>query len=161
MTNPKFKCVLKHFNDLTPMELHKIITARNEVFVVEQNCIYQDCDKKDYYSHHLYFEHESEIAAYVRIIPKGISYEEAASIGRVLTTMKYRGTGAGKEIMKMAIKYIEDEYKEKKIRISAQKYAEGFYNSVGFFCIGDEYLEDDIVHIPMLYDGEMCPIRAC
>ncbi len=131
-------------------ELYEILKIRAEVFVVEQNCVYQDLDSKDKASYHLFLEDSEEIAAYLRILPKGISYPEIA-IGRVLTKASYRKKGLAKEIMKKAIDYITDSLEEKKIRISAQLYLLEFYKELGFEPISDIYLEDGIEHIEMLY----------
>ncbi len=141
---------IKKFNELTVNELYEILKIRAEVFVVEQNCIYQDLDSKDKASYHLFLEDSEEIAAYLRILPKGISYPEIA-IGRVLTKASYRKKGLAKEIMKKAIDYITDSLEEKKIRISAQLYLLEFYKDLGFEPISDIYLEDGIEHIEMLY----------
>lgn len=141
---------IKKFNELTVNELYEILKIRAEVFVVEQNCVYQDLDSKDKMSYHLFFEDNEEIAAYLRILPKGISYPEIA-IGRVLTKASYRKKGLAKEIMKKAIDYITDSLEEKKIRISAQFYLLEFYKELGFEPISDIYLEDGIEHIEMLY----------
>ena len=141
---------IKKFNELTVNELYEILKIRAEVFVVEQNCIYQDLDSKDKASYHLFLEDSEEIAAYLRILPKGISYPEIA-IGRVLTKASYRKKGLAKEIMKKAIDYITDSLEEKKIRISAQLYLLEFYRDLGFEPISDIYLEDGIEHIEMLY----------
>lgn len=141
---------IKKFNELTVNELYEILKIRAEVFVVEQNCVYQDLDSKDKASYHLFLEDSEEIAAYLRILPKGISYPEIA-IGRVLTKASYRKKGLAKEIMKKAIDYITDSLEEKKIRISAQLYLLEFYKELGFEPISDIYLEDGIEHIEMLY----------
>lgn len=141
---------IKKFNELTVNELYEILKVRAEVFVVEQNCVYQDLDSKDKASYHLFLEDNEEIAAYLRILPKGISYPEIA-IGRVLTKASYRKKGLAKEIMKKAIDYITDSLEEKKIRISAQFYLLEFYKELGFEPISDIYLEDGIEHIEMLY----------
>lgn len=147
------KWVLKHFNELDLNELYKILRIRNEVFVIEQNCPYHDCDNKDLDAYHIYCEINGEIGAYSRILRKGVSYEEA-SIGRVLSNEKFRGKKLSKECMKRAISFIENELNEEKIRISAQEYAKGFYEKVGFKKVSETYLEDDIPHIEMLYEKQ-------
>ncbi|MGL4453243.1 MAG: GNAT family N-acetyltransferase [Sarcina sp.] len=142
---------VKSFNELTGNEMYEILKSRSEVFVVEQDCVYQDIDDKDKHSYHLFYENKGRIVAYVRAIPIGISYEEA-SIGRVITLKEYRGTGISKKLMIEAIKFIEKHYGETRIRISAQKYITKFYENVGFRQVTEEYLEDDILHVGMLYE---------
>ncbi|WP_313386999.1 GNAT family N-acetyltransferase [Chishuiella sp.] len=140
----------KEFNDLTLQELYKIIQLRNQVFVVEQNCVYQDCDNKDFVSGHLWATVEDDIVAYSRIVPKGISYKEEPSIGRVISNNKYRGQGFGKQLLLNSIQVIENNFQSTGIRISAQLYLKSFYESFGFQQVSEEYLEDDIPHIEML-----------
>ncbi|MEG2017681.1 MAG: GNAT family N-acetyltransferase [Clostridium sp.] len=141
---------LKRFNELTVDELYKLLRVRNEVFVVEQDCVYQDCDNKDYEAYHLFCEDEGEIIGCLRILNRGISYEEM-SIGRVLVKEKYRHTGISREMMLQALKFIEEELKETEVRISAQVYIKKFYENVGFKVVSEEYLEDNIPHVQMLY----------
>lgn len=141
---------LKRFNELTAEELYKILKSRNEVFVVEQNCIYQDCDNKDYEAYHLFCEEDGEVIAYLRILNKRVSYDEV-SIGRVLVKEGYRGTGLSRDMMIKALNFIEEDLKEVEVRISAQVYIKKFYENVGFKIVSEEYLEDDIPHVQMLY----------
>lgn len=138
------------FNELSNDEIYEILKLRSEVFIVEQQCIYEDCDGKDKKSYHLFAEHNGEILVYLRILEKGISYDEI-SIGRVLAREKYRGKGFAKQMMLRAIEYIENNLNEKVIRISAQEYLLKFYSSLGFVRVSEVYLEDDIPHIEMLY----------
>lgn len=140
---------IKKFEELTVKELYEILRVRSEVFVVEQNCIYQDCDNKDIGAYHLFAVENERVIAYLRILEKHVSYVEA-SIGRVLTSENYRGTGAGKIAMMKAINFIKNSLNENKIRISAQEYAVKFYNNVGFEVVSEAYLEDDIPHVEML-----------
>ena len=112
---------IKEFQELSTYELYKIIQARINVFVVEQNCPYADCDGKDFDSHHLFYQDGDTITAYLRIIPAGISYSEP-SIGRVLVKKEYRRQGLASEMMKKAVEYIKENFKSNSIRISAQKY---------------------------------------
>lgn len=140
---------IKRFRELTVEELYKILKIRSEVFVVEQNCIYQDCDNKDKDSYHLFIMDEDEVLAYLRILEKGISYKEA-SIGRVISNKKYRGKGFGKLAMIKAIEFIKNTLNENRVRISAQEYAVPFYESIGFKVVSETYLEDDIPHVEML-----------
>ncbi len=141
---------IKRFEELTPAELYEIIRERINVFIVEQNCIYHDCDGKDYKAWHLQAREGSRLAGYLRILPPGVSYTEA-SIGRVLVAKDFRRRGLGRTLMNQAIDYILTEMKEKKIRISGQAYLEKFYTGLGFQRVSDVYLEDGIPHIEMLY----------
>ena len=141
--------VLKKFDELTTAELYAILQLRNEVFVVEQNCPYQDADDKDQKSFHLMGWHGDVLAAYARIIPAGISYTEA-SIGRVVTSLKYRGAGAGKQLMQLSISKTLDVFKTHTIKIGAQLYLKKFYEGLGFEQSSEQYLEDNIPHIEML-----------
>lgn len=141
---------LKRFNELTVEELYKLLRVRNEVFVVEQDCVYQDCDNKDYEAYHLFCEDECEIIGCLRILNRGVSYEEM-SIGRVLVKEKYRHTGISREMMLKALKFIEEELMETEVRISAQVYIKKFYENAGFKVVSEEYLEDNIPHVQMLY----------
>jgi ElaA protein len=142
--------VVKKFSELSSDELYEILKLRSEVFVVEQECIYEDCDGKDKKSYHLFAEQNGEILVYLRILEKGVSYSEI-SIGRVLSNKKYRGRGFAKQMMLRAIEFIERYLMENEIRISAQVYLLNFYSSFGFVKVSDVYLEDDIPHIEMLY----------
>ena len=140
----------KHFNDLTTKELYQILQLRNEVFIVEQNCPFQDLDDKDFKCSHLMgFDTDSQkIMAYARIVPAGISYTEA-SIGRVVTSPQARGEGIGKVLMEKSIKILEELYGGVSIRIGAQFYLKKFYESLDFQQVSEIYLEDGIEHILM------------
>jgi len=141
--------VLKQFDELTALELYAILQLRNEVFVVEQNCVYQDADGKDLHSWHCCGWDGHKLAAYTRIIPPGISYDEA-SIGRVVTSPAYRGTGTGRKLMKESISNTFREFGCSQIKIGAQLYLKDFYQSLGFIQCSDEYMEDGIPHIEMI-----------
>lgn len=141
----------KHFNELTIAELYQILELRSKVFVVEQNCVYQDLDYKDQPSWHLMGWQDQQLVAYVRIIPPGISYTEA-SIGRVITHPAYRRTGLGKELMLLAIDKTCHQFEVETIKIGAQCYLIKFYGDLGFNICGDEYLEDGIPHVEMVYN---------
>jgi ElaA protein len=138
----------KYFDALLPAELYAVMQLRNEVFVVEQNCVYQDADEKDISSYHLMGWDGSVLVAYTRILPPGLAYAEA-SIGRVVTSPKYRGTGAGRQLMELSISRTMEQFNVKTIKIGAQLYLEKFYQSLGFVQCGPGYMEDDIPHIPM------------
>jgi ElaA protein len=139
---------VKGFHELSLHELYKILEKRNEVFVLEQNCRYQDCDGKDQDSLHMWLEEDGEILAYLRLVKPKVSYEEA-SIGRVLVINDRRGEGLGRKLMKEGLRYFQ-ELKEKKIRISAQKYLTGFYRDFGFQEVSETYLNAQIEHVEML-----------
>lgn len=141
---------IKKFHELSTKELYNILYLRTEVFIVEQNCAYQDCDYKDHKSYHVFCEENGEILAYLRILEKGVSYDEI-SIGRVLVNKHNRGKGLAREMMVTAMNFIKDELKEDNIRISAQEYLKDFYKNLGFMEVSEVYLEDNIPHIEMLY----------
>ena len=136
------------FNEITTSELYAIIRLRNEVFVVEQNAVYQDADNKDLPAYHLSGWDDNYLVAYCRILPPGLAFEEA-SIGRVVTASKYRGTGMGRHLVQLAIAHTLDQYQCKNITIGAQVYLENFYRSFGFLQISEPYMEDGILHIEM------------
>lgn len=142
--------ICKKFEELTTNELYKILKQRSEVFVIEQNCVYQDIDNKDLSSYHLMGWDKDQLVAYTRLVKPGLSYEEA-SIGRVLTHIDYRRYGFGKELMNRSIDHVKRLFMVKTIRISAQCYLQKFYEGLGFVAQGESYLEDDIPHIEMLY----------
>lgn len=141
---------IKKFTELNVEEMYKILALRNEIFIVEQECPYLDCDNKDKKSYHLFAEEDGEIVSYLRILEKGVSYDEI-SIGRVAVKKNYRGNGISREMMLNAIEFIENELFETTIKIQAQAYLRGFYSSLGFKAVSEEYLEDNISHIDMLY----------
>jgi ElaA protein len=141
--------ICKKFNDLTPAELYAIIRLRNEVFVVEQNCVFQDADNKDQGSWHLMGLKDNELIAYTRLLPAGLAYPEA-SIGRVINSIQVRRTGVGKELMQRSIQELYQLWGKQPIRIGAQLYLKKFYESFGFQQTSEIYLEDDIEHIEML-----------
>jgi ElaA protein len=140
---------LKPFDELTAKELYNILQLRNEVFIVEQNCPYQDLDNKDLYAFHLMGLEENKLIAYSRLLAPGISYSES-SIGRVVSSPAARKTGIGKKLMEESILQIKKLFQTDTIRIGAQLYLKNFYESFGFFQEGDMYLEDNIPHIIML-----------
>lgn len=140
--------ITKTFQELTTTELYQILQLRSEVFVVEQDCVYQDLDFKDQKSLHVFSLKNDRIIAYTRIFKPG-DYFENASIGRVVVQENERKYGFGHDVMKASIKAIKDIFKEDKITISAQVYLQKFYESHNFIKIGAEYLEDGIPHIRM------------
>ncbi|HMU46723.1 MAG TPA: GNAT family N-acetyltransferase [Chitinophagaceae bacterium] len=141
--------ILKKFDDLTPQELYAAIRLRNEVFVVEQNCVFQDADNKDPYCWHLMGWDNNNLIAYTRLVPPGTAYKEP-SIGRVVTSPSVRGAGAGKQVMEESLRQLKALYGNISIRIGAQLYLKKFYSSFGFKQSSEIYLEDGIEHIEML-----------
>lgn len=142
---------IKTFEELSNFELYEIMQLRLAVFSVEQNCAYQDADGKDLKSLHLSgYDSNGELIVYSRIVPPGISFKEV-SIGRVISSQKARGTGAGKELMKKSLDFIQKQFGKVPVRIGAQCYLIKFYSSFGFEISGEEYLEDNIPHIEMIY----------
>ena len=139
---------LKKFDELLPMELYAILQLRNQIFVVEQNSVYQDCDNKDQPSYHLIGWQEDTLIAYSRLIPAGVAYNEP-SIGRVGTAIMVRGKGIGRKLMALSITHAHQLFGDCSITISAQLYLKKFYKSFGFIPSGDVYLEDGIEHIKM------------
>lgn len=141
----------KSFKELTVDELYSILQLRNEVFSVEQNCVYQDADNKDQPAYHLCGWDGNTLAAYCRILPQGISYNHP-SIGRVVTSPQHRKGGHGREMMHIAVKKTIEQFNDTTIIISAQLYLKKFYESIGFVQISDKYMEDGIPHIKMQFD---------
>lgn len=136
------------YKELSTDQLYKILKLRAEVFIVEQNCAYQDLDNKDDKAIHLIGEINKEIVAYTRIFKKG-DYFNNSSIGRVLVRKEYRKKEYGKVMMKKSIEIIKLDPKEEEIELSAQKYLTKFYTDLGFKKKGEEYLEDNIPHVKM------------
>ena len=143
----EWKC--KRFDELTPHELYAIMRLRSEVFVVEQNCAYLDADNKDQASHHLMAWNDGMLAGYTRLIPPGVAYD-LPSIGRVVTSPKVRGTGAGKLLMEQSIERLGKLFGKTSIKLGAQLYLKKFYESFGFQKSSAVYLEDGIEHIEMI-----------
>lgn len=141
--------IYKSFDELTTNELYVILQLRNEVFIVEQNCVYQDIDNKDLKSFHLMAFDGEILVAYSRILPAGVSFEEV-SIGRVITAPNYRGKGIGFILIEKAIETVLITFNTKSIKIGAQLYLKKFYESFGFTQTSEMYLEDGIEHIDMV-----------
>lgn len=140
---------IKRFNELSITELYQALKLRSEVFVVEQNCVYQDVDGKDEKALHLLGKVDGFVVAYSRIFKPG-AYFENASIGRVAIAQKYRAQKWGHQLMQSAIGAIETNFGMQPVTISAQLYLKKFYESHGFIQLGEMYLEDEIPHIEML-----------
>ena len=139
----------KFFSELTTHELYAIFELRNEVFVVEQNCPYQDCDGKDLEAHHIMGWDKEKLIAYSRLLPEGLSYPGAASIGRVVTSPKARRKGLGKDLMLFSLGRVNALYGKVPVAISAQLYLKRFYESFSFMQQSGVYSEDGIPHILM------------
>jgi len=140
---------IKSFSELTTQELYDVLQLRSEVFVVEQNCVYQDIDGKDQKALHVLGVKNNQLVAYTRLFKPG-DYFDYASIGRVVVAKNQRQYKYGYDIMKASIEAIKNSFNQTIIKISAQAYLKGFYNNLGFKEIGEEYLEDDIPHIAMI-----------
>jgi ElaA protein len=138
----------KTFDQVNTIELYNLLRLRSEVFVVEQDCVYQDIDNKDQSAIHLLGKLDDTVVAYARLFSPGDYFKEA-SIGRVVVNSKYRKLNYGKAMMRAAIKYIQKK-NQLPIKISAQCYLDGFYSDLGFVKIGVEYLEDGIPHQAMI-----------
>ncbi|ASN07146.1 GNAT family N-acetyltransferase [Virgibacillus necropolis] len=141
---------VKEFQALSNDELYSIMKARVDVFVVEQECAYEEIDNYDQAAIHYFLTIDNQIAAYVRILPSNTKYEEV-SIGRVLVTRDFRANGYAKLLMKKAIQFVTDEWTENTIKIQAQNYLHKFYSALGFVQISDVYLDDNIPHIDMIW----------
>ena len=176
----KFKCV--HFSELTVYELYDAMALRQEIFSVEQNCAYLDADGKDLLGFHLLgYADSSELkiknsklsentegfeiststpvlVAYTRLLPKGVSYDNYASIGRVVNAVKVRGQGVGKMLMDESIRQMARLFPNEPVKIGAQTYLLKFYTSLGFVSTGEEYLEDNIPHTSMILKNEQLGI---
>ncbi|MDC6365180.1 MULTISPECIES: GNAT family N-acetyltransferase [Flavobacteriaceae] len=140
---------IKTFNELSNTELYQILRLRSEVFVVEQNCVYQDLDNKDQKAMHVLGKKDGELVAYTRVFAPG-DYFKNTSIGRVVVAPNQRKYGFGKEIMQETLTAIEEKDPKTPIEISAQSYLLKFYGTLGFESFGEEYLEDGIPHVRML-----------
>lgn len=142
---------VKKFSELSLAELYQLLELRSEVFVVEQNCVYQDVDGKDQKALHVLGYNNEELVAYTRIFNAG-DYFDTISFGRVVVSPKARSNGYGHTLIKETIKAITTTFEASPITISAQTYLKDFYELYGFQQQGDEYLEDGIPHIKMIKD---------
>lgn len=141
--------LLRNYDNLSKEQLYDIMGLRSTVFVVEQDCVYQDIDYKDQDSWHLLCSGEKNLMAYARLLPPGLHYKEA-SIGRVVTHPDTRGAGLGKLLMKQSISACEDVFGKVNIRIEAQSHLEKFYSEFGFTAESESYMLDGIPHTEML-----------
>ena len=140
---------IKKFNELSTHELYAVLQLRAEVFVVEQDCVYQDLDNKDLDAYHVLGVLDTKIVAYARIFKPGDYFLES-SIGRIVVKKEFRKFQYGYQLVQNSIQFIENNLQQNTILISAQSYLTKFYNSLGFTQVGEEYLEDGIPHIKML-----------
>ena len=139
---------IKKFDELSVEELYGILELRTDIFVVEQKCPYKEIDGKDRECIHLFYKEDDQMVAYLRILPKGLSYD-SVSIGRVCVKEEYRTKKLGRKIMEEALDYVENVMKEYKITIGAQEYLKDFYASFDFSRVSETYLEDGIPHLDM------------
>ncbi|MEN8816548.1 MAG: GNAT family N-acetyltransferase [Nonlabens sp.] len=144
------KVVIKSFSDFDIEELYKVLQLRTAVFVVEQDCVYQDMDGKDQNATHILGYEKDQLLAYTRFFKPG-DYFEQSSIGRVVVSPQHRGKSYGQEIMKASIAFAKAENLPS-IRISAQCYLDKFYTDLGFISTGEKYLEDGIPHQAMVLE---------
>ena len=146
-----FKKFVQPYSALSLDHFHDIIALRIKIFVIEQDCPYQDLDGKDKLAYHLFYtNNEGEVVAATRILPQNTSYTEV-SVGRVVVDESCRGTGLGHLIMEESMNFIQVEFGPVDVRLSAQKHLENYYGKHGFKSTGREYLEDGIPHVEMLY----------
>lgn len=138
----------RRFNELTAQELYDILRLRSQVFVVEQDSVYQDLDHLDQYAIHLLAKHNGQLAGYIRILPAGWKYPDP-SFGRLVVDASYRGHGLGHALTKLALGYMDRYYPGRAIRIEAQAYLQAFYQAYGFLIIRGPYMLDGIQHLEM------------
>lgn len=144
----QFYCL--RFDQLSLQQLYDIMALRQEVFVVEQDCVYLDADGKDQESIHLMaYSEKGQLAAYARIMPKGLRYVNYIAIGRIVSSPAHRGKGIGRLLVQECLTQIRQLFGEQAIKISAQSYLLKFYESFGFQTVGEPYLEDGIPHVAM------------
>lgn len=137
------------FEELTATEFHRIAKEREAVFVVEQTCAYQEIDDLDLSAWHLSVLHQDALVAYVRVVKPGLKYEQP-SIGRVMTVARYRALKIGRRMMQEAIRFTEQQYPGRGIKIGGQVYLQAFYESLGFEVVSEPYDEDGILHVDMV-----------
>ncbi len=147
------KYTLKSFSDLTPQELYDVLKLRQDVFIIEQDCIYPDCDNFDQEGMHLMGYENDQIATYLRILGPGMTYKKYVSLGRVITAPDFRKRGLSYTLIQIAIDYLQQKYPSYEIKISAQSHLEKMYEAKGFKKCGNPYLEDGIPHIPMVFSA--------
>ncbi len=139
---------VKEFNSLTASDIYKILKLRQDIFIIEQDCIYEDIDNLDQSSEHLMLFDGETLVAYSRIVPPGKKFEDY-SIGRIIVEKGYRGKNFGREIVKKSLSILKERNADI-VRIEAQEYLLDFYTSLGFRAISDSYPVDGIPHIEMI-----------
>ena len=144
---------IKNFDELNKTELYDLLKLRSEVFIVEQNCVYQDIDDKDIKGTHFFTHDGSGLIAYLRVMELGVFYPNHISIGRVVVKQTHRNKKFGNEILVKAIDFCRKKFPKTPIKISAQTHLKAFYNQFGFEFKGEAYLEDGVPHCAM-YLGE-------
>lgn len=137
--------VSKFFPELTTTQLYEILRARSEIFVVEQNCVYQDMDGRDYQSLHVFYEEDGKVLAYLRAFRKE---QDVVQIGRVITVL--RGQGLGGRLLQAGIEQVREKLPAKRLYLEAQTYAVGYYAKAGFEVCSGEFLEDGLPHVQMM-----------
>ena len=142
--------VVKRFGELTVEELYEILRLRVDIFVLEQRCLYPEIDGRDPGAWHVFFREEGAIKAYLRVLPPGVSFPEAA-LGRVLAAERRRGLGS--RIVAEGIRIAREKLGTEVLMLEAQTYARGLYEKAGFRQVSEEFLEDGIPHILMRRDG--------
>ncbi|NOQ72051.1 MAG: GNAT family N-acetyltransferase [Crocinitomix sp.] len=141
---------IKHFSELTQDEFHDTIALRISVFVVEQDCPYQELDGLDKDAYHVLIKEEGKVIGTTRILKPGVAYAETA-IGRVVSATDKRHLKLGHTLMEASMRFVKDEMKEQAVRLSAQSHLKGYYARYGFVPTGKDYLEDGIPHSEMLF----------
>jgi ElaA protein len=144
----------RRYAELAPLEIHGIFAARQAVFVVEQACAYLDIDGKDPKALHLAGWAGDQLAAYLRLLPPGVSYPDEPSLGRIITTKVARGSGIGRELVTRGLEKLHELYPTLPTRIGAQAHLQKFYGSLGFVQSSEPYDEDGIMHIEMQRPAE-------
>ncbi|NCB32331.1 MAG: GNAT family N-acetyltransferase [Erysipelotrichia bacterium] len=140
--------ICRSFEELSVRELYEILKLRVDVFVVEQNCPYEELDRRDFQAMHIFMKDEDGIEAYLRVMERGVQFEDAAAIGRVV--VRRRRQGYGTALLAAGIKCAETKMNAKRIRLEAQTYAVKFYENAGFQICSEPFLEDGIPHVQMM-----------
>jgi ElaA protein len=151
-SGPDLKWQWCKLGELSAEQVYAVLAARVAVFVVEQNCPYQDLDGLDGVAEHLIAWSGADVAGYLRVLGPGTRFDDP-SIGRIITTQPFRGSGLGREVVAKGIERTRQLYPGRPVRISAQRYLEKFYGEFGFVVASQPYLEDDIPHIEMVLSG--------
>ena len=143
--------IFSSLDDLTSAQLEAIFTLRQRVFIIEQQCIYEDIDGSDSKAHHLLLFKDGILAGYLRLFKPGIKFDKASSLGRIVVDIQFRGTEIGKELIQTGIIKSKTLYPDTIIKIEAQAALNSYYQKFGFRPIGDKYLVDGISHQVMVF----------